>query len=104
MTNAPMRMSAGAESSAPSAVHSSTTALRSTQGIDALIETACARFEPLALTQAFSPLFPEHLPWQSLAEVPRSGRQLSLHVQGQLTHITQAVAAYRQSLTASAGA
>lgn len=74
--------------------------LRSTNGVDTLIARACARYEFEALSQIFSPLFPEEGPWPRVASV-------CAHVadkwRPELRAITAAVADYRTSLTASAG-
>lgn len=74
--------------------------LRSTEGVDALIARACVRYESEALGLAFSPLFPQTCPWDSVASVPGPAAQ---RLQHQLRAVTAAVADYRTALTASAG-
>ena len=106
MTKPPQRMHAAARSSASSASSPDSAfpahrAPRSTAGASALIDRACARFEEEQLAQAFSPLFPDNLPWQKVADATGVVKP---RIQAQLGGITAAVVAYREALTVTAGA
>lgn len=82
--------------SSPSSLH-----LNSRAGVTALLDNACDRHESQLLALAFSPLFPDDSPWASLADIPAEQRK---RAHPQLTRISQALADYRTSLTATAGA
>ena len=104
MANDPQRMHAAARtpaSSAPSPHSASLRVPRSTAGAASLIDHACARFEAEQLAQAFSPLFPDHLPWQKVADATGVAKP---RTKAQLSAITDAVVTYREALTVTAGA
>ncbi len=82
-------------SSSPSSLR-----LNSRAGVTALLDDACQRQERHLLALEFSPLFPEDCPWASLADVPAERHK---QTQPQLTRVSQALADYRASLTATAG-
>ena len=85
----------------PSSDSTFPSAPRSTAGATSLIDHACARFEAEQLAEAFSPLFPDNLPWQRVADAKG---KLKPRIQARLTDITAAVATYKEALTVTAGA
>lgn len=74
---------------------------RSTHGVATLIDEASAHHERVLLGQAYSPLFPDDLPFAALADVPADVARRDV---AQLTAIGQGIEDYRAGLTGTAGA
>lgn len=74
--------------------------LRSTHGVDVLIDHACANLERTRLAEILSPLFPDDSPWSALADIPAP---ITLRHSSRLSVVARELARYRAGLTCTAG-